>query len=100
MFAPYERSLQVCFWGRQKKQVERLFFCSGIIKVHRFDLAFAYDVSFHIAFFFVLIKKFKKKKKKKLGRICRIFFSWLCQISYVFSPDISILCRIDLLCLI
>jgi hypothetical protein len=35
------------YWGRQKKQVERLFFCTGII---RFDLAL-HMMFFHIAFF-------------------------------------------------
>jgi hypothetical protein len=38
------------YWGRQKKQVEGLFFCIGII---RFDLAL-HMMFFHIAFFLII----------------------------------------------
>jgi hypothetical protein len=48
------RTLQVLVWGRQKKQVERLFFCIGIIK---FDLAL-HMMSFPYCIFF---------NKKKIG---------------------------------
>jgi hypothetical protein len=36
------------YWGRQKKQVEQLFFCTGIIM---FDFAL-HMMFFHIAYFF------------------------------------------------
>jgi hypothetical protein len=55
------------YWGRQKKQVERLFFCNGII---RFDFAL-HMMSFPYCMFCFLVFK---KKKKTLGRIYRIFF--------------------------
>jgi hypothetical protein len=52
------------FWGRQKKQVERLFFYIGIIK---FDLAL-HMMFFHIAFFLI-------KKNKNFGENLQdIFF--------------------------
>jgi len=57
------------YWGRQKKQVERLFFCNGII---RFDFAL-HIMSFPYFIFFCV--SFIKIKNKKLGRIGRIFFS-------------------------
>jgi hypothetical protein len=37
------------YWGRQKKQVERLFFCNGII---RFDLALHMRLNSILHFFF------------------------------------------------
>jgi hypothetical protein len=45
-----EKTLQVFVRGRQKKQVERLFLCIGII---RFDLALHMLIFFHIAFFLI-----------------------------------------------
>jgi len=57
------------YWGRHKKQVERLFFCNGII---RFDFAL-HMMSFPYCMFCFLVFFFKKKKKS-LGRIYRIFF--------------------------
>jgi len=49
-----ERTLQVFVSERQKKQVERLFFCIGII---RFDLVL------HMMFFFSVLHFFLKKIK-------------------------------------
>jgi hypothetical protein len=76
-FAPYI-FLEIfagVYWGRQKKQVERLFFCIGII---RFDLALHMMIFPYCIFF--------NKKKKKLGRICRIFFLLAYQIiACIFS---------------
>jgi hypothetical protein len=70
------------YWGRQKKQVERLFFCNGII---RFDFAF-HMMSFPYCIFF----KIKKKKKKIWGEFAGYFFLLACQILHVFSHDILI----------
>jgi hypothetical protein len=53
--------------GRQKKQVEGLFFCTGIIG---FDLAL-HMMSFPYCMFYFLTFK---NKIKNLGRICRIFY--------------------------
>jgi hypothetical protein len=77
-----KRTLQVFVRGRQKKQVERLFFCIGII---RFDLAVHMMFLFHIAFF----------NKKKIGENLEDFSCLLAyQILLVFSPDLSILCAL------
>jgi hypothetical protein len=54
-------SIAGTFWGRQKKQVERLFFCIGIIRFHM--MSFPYCIIFLI--------------KKKIGENLQdIFFSW------------------------
>jgi hypothetical protein len=66
-------------WGRQKKQVERLFFCIGII---RFDLAlhmmsFPYCIFFKLKYIYIYIY---------MGRVCRIFFSLgLLDIAFIFA---------------
>jgi len=89
-FAPYfswENFAGTC-WGRQKKQVERLFFCIGIIELTHVWSCLAYD-------FFSILHVFlkKKKKKKKLGRICRIFFSLgISVIACVFTWYLNLLC--------
>jgi hypothetical protein len=54
------------YWGRQKKQVERLFFCIGII---RFDLALHMMIFPYCIFF--------NKKKKNWEEFAGYFFSWL-----------------------
>jgi hypothetical protein len=80
------------YWGRHKKQVERLFFCIGII---RFDLAL-HMMFFHIAFFLIIIIIIKKKFGENLQDI---FFSLAYQIiACIFSRYLNSL-GINLLCL-
>jgi hypothetical protein len=71
------------YWGRKKKQVERLFFCNGII---RFEFAL-HMMSFPYCMFCFLMFKKIKIKNKNLGRICRIFYFSLgkSDISCVFT---------------
>jgi hypothetical protein len=78
VFCPLFLLREFCryFLGRQKKQVERLLFCIGII---RFDLAL-HMMFFHIAFFFFL------KKIKKFGENLQDIFLLAYQIiACVFS---------------
>jgi hypothetical protein len=68
------------YWGRQKKQVKRLFFCTGII---RFDFVL-HMIFFHIAYFLIII--IIKIIIKNLWRIYRIIFSLAYQIiACIFS---------------
>jgi hypothetical protein len=65
-----ERTLQVFFGEDRKSRSSDCFSVLASSSIHRFDLAFAYDV-ISILLVFVL-------NKKKMGRICRIFFFfWL-----------------------
>jgi hypothetical protein len=69
------------YWGRQKKQVERLFFCNGII---RFDFAL-HMMSFPYCIFFLHVSFIKKKIKIKIwGGCSRLVPSKVCQLSHVF----------------
>jgi hypothetical protein len=60
-----ERTVHVLFWEDRKSRSSDCFSVVASLSVHRFDLAFAYDVISILQFF---------NKKKKFGRICRIFF--------------------------
>jgi hypothetical protein len=66
-----ERIVQVLFWEDRKSRSSDCFSVVTSLSVHRFDLAFAYDV-ISILRFFCLIKY--KKKKKKLGEFAGFFF--------------------------
>jgi hypothetical protein len=68
-----ERSLQVLFGEDRKNRSSDYFSVLTSSSVHRFDLAFAYDVISILHVFVLIIKK-------KIGRICRTFFFLVFQI--------------------
>jgi hypothetical protein len=81
----FSESIAGTCWGRQKKQVERLFFSIGII---RFDLAL-HMMPFPYCIFFI-------SKKKIWGEDAELYFFLLIafQILHVFLPDISVHCAL------
>jgi len=76
-FAPYFswENIAGTIWGRQKKQVERLFYCIGNIELTQVWSCLAcYMMSFPYSILF--------NNKKKMGWNYRKFFSFSCHIRY------------------
>jgi hypothetical protein len=76
-----ERILQVLFGEDRKSRSSDSFSIVASLNVHRFDLAFAYDV-----ISILLVVLFLNFFFKKMGRICRIYFSLgLLDIAFMFA---------------
>jgi hypothetical protein len=82
------------FWGRQKKQVERLFFCSGIIERTQVWSCLSIWCLFHIAYCFFLFNK----EKKNWGEFAGFFFLGLLDSACIFTWYLNSV-SINLLCL-
>jgi hypothetical protein len=70
-----ERIMQVFIGEDRKSKSSDCFFVLASSSVHRFDLAFAYDVISILHVLFVLNKKKKKQKQnKKWGEFAGLIF--------------------------
>jgi hypothetical protein len=73
--------MQVLFGEDRKSRSSNCFSVVASLNVHRFDLAFAYEV-----IFILLVVLLFKKIKIKMRRICRILFSLgLLDIAFMFA---------------